>query len=189
MRGDILRNIAKKIIYKHYKTRLKYLGEGTKINPTASLDFKNLISIGHHSFIGKWCHISIVEPATLKIGNYVGISPYVKILGGDRNLTTVGKYFMTVDDGQNKPITIEDDVMVGMEAMILKGVTIGQGSIIGARAVVATDILPYTVAVGSPAKMIKLRFNPDDLKKHMHILYGRDNIDDLLDQYRKHNLI
>jgi acetyltransferase-like isoleucine patch superfamily enzyme len=164
---SIVKNIVKKLFYYYYLIRFNAFGENSKINPTASINNKNLISIGKNSFIGKWCHISIAEGSTLTIGNYVGISPYVKIIGGDRNLSIVGEYFMTVFDGQNKPIVIEDDVMVGMGAMILKGVTIGEGAVIGAKALVTRDILPYTVAVGNPAKMVKLRFSKKDIKTHM----------------------
>ena len=108
----ILKAVAQKIVYRYYKKKFRHLGDNTKINPTSSINNKQLISIGDHSFIGKWCHISIVEPATLTIGRYVTISPYVKILGGDHNLSVVGKYSITVIDGQNQPIVIEDDTMI-----------------------------------------------------------------------------
>ena len=45
--------------------------------------------------------------------------------------------------------------MVGMETMIMPGITIGDGAIIGARSMVTKDIPPYTIAVGSPAKVVK----------------------------------
>ena len=55
------------------------------------------------------------------------------------------------------PITIEDDVWIGMGAKILPGVTIGTGSIIGAGSVVTHDIPRYSVAVGIPCKVVKAR--------------------------------
>ncbi len=54
-------------------------------------------------------------------------------------------------------IVIEDDVWIGAGAIVLDGVTIGRGSVIGAGAVVADDIPPYSIAVGSPAKPIRDR--------------------------------
>jgi len=57
--------------------------------------------------------------------------------------------------------------MIGMDAMILKGVTIGEGAVIDAKALITKSILPYTIAVGNPAKMVKLRFNVSDLKDHI----------------------
>jgi acetyltransferase-like isoleucine patch superfamily enzyme len=56
-------------------------------------------------------------------------------------------------------IVIEDDVWIGANACIHKGVTIGKGSVIGGGSVVTKDIPPYSVAVGVPAKVIKKRKN------------------------------
>jgi len=185
----MLKQIIKYYYYHYNKWHYAEIGKGVKINPTSSIGRKHLISIGDYSFIGKWCHITIVEPATLTIGKYVGISPYVKIIGGDRNLTTVGTYFMLVNDPINKSIIIEDDVMVGMDAMILKGVTIGEGAIVGAKALITKDVLPYTIAVGNPATMVKLRFNPDDLQRHMEAIQSKYNFNYLLKLYKNHGLI
>lgn len=66
------------------------------------------------------------------------------------------------DAWENKgDIIIGNDVWIGYEAVILSGVTIGDGAIIGARAVVTKDIPPYTIVGGVPAKPIRKRF--DDL--------------------------
>ena len=58
-------------------------------------------------------------------------------------------------------IVIGNDVWIGYEAVILSGVTIGDGAIIGARAVVTKDVPPYTIAGGVPAKAIRKRFSDD----------------------------
>ncbi len=58
-------------------------------------------------------------------------------------------------------IVIGNDVWIGYEAVILAGVTIGDGAIIGTRAVVTKDVPPYTIVGGVPAKPIRKRF-PDD---------------------------
>ena len=55
-------------------------------------------------------------------------------------------------------IVLGNDVWIGYEAVIMAGVTIGDGAIIGARAVVTKDVPPYTVAGGIPAKPIKKRY-------------------------------
>lgn len=54
-----------------------------------------------------------------------------------------------------QPIVIEDDVWLGMNVLVLKGVTIGRGSLVGANSVVTRDIPPYSVAVGSPARVVR----------------------------------
>ena len=58
-------------------------------------------------------------------------------------------------------ILIGNDVWIGFEAVILSGVTIGDGAIIGTRAVVTKDIPPYTIVGGIPAKPIRKRFSDD----------------------------
>lgn len=58
-------------------------------------------------------------------------------------------------------IVIGNDVWIGYEAVVLAGVTIGDGAVIGARAVVTKDVPPYTVVGGVPARLIRRRF-PDD---------------------------
>ena len=62
-------------------------------------------------------------------------------------------------------IVIGNDVWIGYEAVILSGVTIGDGAIIGARAVVTKDVEPYSVVGGIPAKEIKKRFDDKTIQK------------------------
>ncbi len=60
-------------------------------------------------------------------------------------------------------IIIGNDVWIGYEAVILAGVTIGDGAVIGARAVVTKDVPPYTIVGGIPAKPIKKRFSQENI--------------------------
>ena len=53
------------------------------------------------------------------------------------------------------PIIIEDKVWIGMDALILKGVTIGEGSVVAARSVVTKDVPPYSLVAGNPARVVK----------------------------------
>ena len=62
-------------------------------------------------------------------------------------------------------IVIGNDVWIGYEAVVLAGVTIGDGAIIGARAVVTRDVLPYTIVGGVPAKPIRKRFDERSIDK------------------------
>ena len=66
-------------------------------------------------------------------------------------------------------IVIGNDVWIGYEAIILSGVNIGDGAIIGARAVVTKDVAPYTVVGGIPAKEIKKRFDAETIDKLQQI--------------------
>lgn len=64
-----------------------------------------------------------------------------------------------------KPVTIEENVWVGFEAIILPGVTIGRGAIIGSKTIIAEDVPPYAVVVGNPGKIIKF-LEPTDTVEH-----------------------
>ena len=66
-------------------------------------------------------------------------------------------------------IIIGNDVWIGFEAVIMAGVTIGDGAIIGTRAAVTKDIPPYTVVGGIPAKPIKKRFDEDTISELLRI--------------------
>lgn len=56
---------------------------------------------------------------------------------------------------------VGNDVWIGYEALIMPGVSIGNGAIISSRSVVTADVAPYTIVGGNPAKPIKARFEPD----------------------------
>lgn len=60
-----------------------------------------------------------------------------------------------------RPIEIGNDVWIGMRAIILDGVKIGNGAIVGAGAVVTSDVPPYAIVAGIPAQLVRYRFSPD----------------------------
>jgi acetyltransferase-like isoleucine patch superfamily enzyme len=58
------------------------------------------------------------------------------------------------EPAKTAPVTIEDDVFIGMNCLILKGVTLGRGSVIGAGSVVTKDVPPHTMVAGNPVRFI-----------------------------------
>ena len=66
-------------------------------------------------------------------------------------------------------IVIGNDVWIGYESVILAGVTIGDGAIIGTRAVVTKDVPPYTIVGGVPAKIIRKRYSDEIISELLHI--------------------
>lgn len=89
------------------------------------------ISIGNHVLLGSGCLITDTDSHP--------VDPHERRMGGG---------------GISKPIVIEDDVFIGARAIILKGVTIGKGSVVGAGAVVTKSIPAYSIAAGNPAKVV-----------------------------------
>jgi virginiamycin A acetyltransferase len=64
---------------------------------------------------------------------------------------------------------IGNDVWIGLEALIISGITIGDGALIGARAVVTKDVFPYAIVGGNPAKKIRKRFDDKTIKDLLEI--------------------
>mgnify|MGYP001336642123 CR=1 FL=1 len=73
--------------------------------------------------------------------------------------------------GSRGDTVVGNDVWIGTEAMILPGVTIGHGAVIGARAVVASDVPPYAIAAGNPARTVKRRFNEETVQRLLQIAW------------------
>jgi len=82
---------------------------------------------------------------------------------------------------ERKLITIGNDVFIGANVTVLDGVTIGDGAIIGAGAVVSKDIPDYAIAVGNPIKIIKYRFNEDQISALKRIQWWNFEEDKLQD--------
>ncbi len=79
-------------------------------------------------------------------------------------------------------IVIGNDVWIGYEAVIMSGVQIGNGAIIGTRAVVTKDVEPYTIVGGVPAKPIKKRFDDETIEKLQSLCWWDWNKDQLLEK-------
>lgn len=116
--------------------------------PNSRIDYPWNIIMGHSSVDnGAW--IYALEKIT--IGDNVCIGEGVKLLSGSHQLES--QYFDLI----TKPITIKDNVWIATDAIILPGVTIGEGAVVAAGAVVSKDVEPWTVVGGNPARFIKKR--------------------------------
>ena len=74
---------------------------------------------------------------------------------------------------------IGNDVWIGQNAVILPGTHIGDGAIIGANSVVGSDVAPYTIVVGNPAKMIKKRFDDELIDLMLQFKWWDKNINEI----------
>ena len=116
----------------------------------------------------------------IHIGDYVQIAAGVKIImGGNQthNTAFISTYpFSDVEVLRRSyrpagDTRIGNDVWLGMDAMIMPGVTIADGAIIAARALVNQDVPPYAIVGGNPATVIKLRFEPEVIDKLLAIAW------------------
>lgn len=130
-----------------------------------------LISIGSHSYIGGGTFIS---RTSIEIGDNVTIAwggtfydhdshslDYLKRrkdIDDELNDIRKGRNFIANkdwNDVNSKPIKICNDAWIGMNTIILKGVTVGEGAIVGAGSVVTNDVPAWTVVAGNPARVVK----------------------------------
>lgn len=138
------------------------------IYPSDVLGLQGLVELvgGDGTSVPKGSTIYCTE-ASCTIGKKVLFGPHPTIITGDHRIDIPGKYIadVTVEekfvDGVNvydQPVVIEDDVWVGANVTILKGVTIGHGSVVAAGAVVTKSCPPYSIIGGVPAKVLRKRF-------------------------------
>ena len=133
----------------YYRLLRMKIAHGTSINMSQYIVCPNHIEIGCNTHINQGCILDARSP--IIIGSNVSISHRVNLMTGGHDFNR--KNFA----GKFKPIIIHDYVWIGVNATILQGVTIGEGAIIAAGAVVVKDIEPYTVVGGIPAKTITHR--------------------------------
>ncbi|MGO4710536.1 DapH/DapD/GlmU-related protein [Chryseobacterium sp. 2TAF14] len=142
------------------KFRVKYYNrKGGKIHKNVSISpnvrIRGKIEIGEGSSIAQNCSIS-GERAGVFIGKNVMIAPNVVIVAFNHGFESL-EIPMALQKNTEKEVVIGDDVWISSNCSISKGVTIGNGSIIGANSFVNKDIPPFSIAGGVPAKVIKSR--------------------------------
>jgi acetyltransferase-like isoleucine patch superfamily enzyme len=164
--GKNLQLIGLPLVYRNKGASI-FLGDNVVLNSSTRF---NLAGINHRVIlaaagensrlsIGSGTGISgavIHARTSIRIGNYVAIGANAKIFDHDFHSHNYLERRVDLQDNiKTEPIIIEDDVWIGADAIILKGVHIGRASIIGAGSVVTQDIPPLTLWAGNPAKFIK----------------------------------
>ena len=159
---------------------LKSVGEDVFISAAVEIRRPHLVSVGRHVAIdtGFYC------TTAMNIGDYIHIAPYITVIGGPSGLLQMG-HFTTIAAGcrivcgsdahlgegfvgptiperfRDKvtiaPVVFADFASVGTNVVVLPGVTLGEGSVVGACSLVTKGTEPWTIYAGTPAKPIKAR--------------------------------
>lgn len=144
----------------------------------------NNVELGYASYIGAASRLSSV-----KIGKYTCVGPYVKNIIGThptKGFISVHPAFFSpnnrlglsyVDEDKFEEIcyidehvnVIGNDVWIGANATILQGITIGDGAIVAAGSIVTKDVPPYAIVGGIPAKVIRYRFEEEEIANLLEI--------------------
>lgn len=161
--------VRKKVLY----SQLGSCGKNVWIGRWQSITPSNV-------FIGDNCSIGngvILQSSSSKIiiGNHIMFGPNVSIHGGNHRIDILGRYMKSITLSEKRigiddaDVVIEDDVWIGDNAIILKGVTVGKSSVIGAGTIIYKDVPPYSIVTG--AKMdIKKRFTQEQILQHEALL-------------------
>lgn len=147
------------------------ISEGSIINSA------NMIEIGDNVSIGPNVVLYSIYKKII-FGNNVLLGPGITMVSGDHSIRKVG--VPIIDNHEKLPeddadIIIEDEVWIGANVTVLKGVVIGRGSVVAAGAVLTRSFPPYSIIGGIPAKIIGLRFTKEQIKDHERFLYSEDN--------------
>jgi acetyltransferase-like isoleucine patch superfamily enzyme len=172
-------------------SRLKKCGVDVFISDRVEIRRPNLVTVGSHVAIDSGVYIT----TEAQIGDYTHISPYVTVIGGAKSKLIVGD-FVTIATGTRiiagsdkflgegftsvtAPEQYRDEVTlstieikrfagIGTNAVIMPGVTIAEGSVIGACSLVTKDTEPWTIYMGVPARPVKIR------KKEKMLQYAKE---------------
>lgn len=125
------------------------VGRSVKIRPTVRVEIPWLLEIGDYSSLGDYA--IVYNLGRVRIGRRVTISQYAHLCAGTHDYT---RYSMPL---LRPPITVGDDAWIAAEAFVGPGVTVGEGVILGARAVAFRDLKPWTIYGGHPAQPLRPR--------------------------------
>lgn len=155
------------------KSQLKSCGRGVWIG-NDNIMTPATISMGDYSKIGNRCVIQSTH-GEIRIGISARLGDGVNIHGGNHVYNVPGNLICENPKplGSDKPVILGNDLWIGANAIILAGVTIGDGSVVGAGSIVTKDIPPYSIAVGVPAKVVGRRFTDEQLAEHLKIMEKR----------------
>ena len=132
--------------------------QGCDISIQSGARTDRLCEVGSYTYIG--CYTYITKAS---IGRYVSIANNVSIGQGEHDLNQPATSSIFYQDPWSAltrgSVSIGSDVWIGVDAIVLRGVSVGIGAVVAANAVVTEDVAPYAVVAGSPARFIRYRFN------------------------------
>lgn len=133
--------------------RRSSIGEACWFNVNHRDTGKLGITIGDHCFIGRRNFFN--SGSLIEIGSYVMTGPDCHFLGANHSFHDPLQPYIKAEILEEKPMSVGVNCWLGAGAVVLRGVSIGHGSVVGAAAVVTRDVAPFSVVVGNPARTIR----------------------------------
>ena len=120
------------------------------------------VTVGAHASLWPNCVIR-AEDHEVRVGRYTNLQDFVMVHIGYANATIIGDHVSVTHHATVHGCVIEDDSLVGINAVVMDGAVVGQGSIVAPGAVVTEGmkIPPFSIAAGIPAKVIRERDNTE----------------------------
>ncbi len=168
--------IIRKIMMYYSRKKFRNCGCNVVFDPLNSVFSYETITIGDDVFIGGKAWFRTTH-SRINIGSHVMFGPGVHVYGGNHIFDRVGVLMTRIvkDENHMDPhVKIGDDVWIGGSSVILTGVTIGRGAIIAAGSVVSSDVVPYGIYGGVPAKKIRMRFTEEQIIEHERKVFDCD---------------
>lgn len=160
-------------MYLSRKMKIRSLGIGCQLGKGSKV--KNAV-LGDYASFGPQCEFN----GPVIIGDLTMLSSEVLVIGQDHEAFNNQLPMRIAFPKKQRPITvIEADCWIGARVIIMEGVRIGRGSVVGAGSIVTKSIPPYSIAVGTPAKVIKFRFTGQELINYDEYLYGKNFNNDI----------
>jgi maltose O-acetyltransferase len=129
--------------------------KGTRIYSNVFIKFPKHVSIGQNSFINYGCVLWAAPNSKIVIGNDVILGPRVTLISSNHGLDK--KHLIRLNPWMDEDIIVGNDVWLGANSTILAGVTIGDGAVVAAHAVVTGNVDARTIVGGVPARVIGVR--------------------------------
>lgn len=139
-----------------------YVGYGTYI--VGESGYVNDCKIGKFCSIASNCHIGLGNHPLDMVSTSPLFSSSHTLLPQPLMIQSIPVEEKSIEDTRYK-VVIGNDVWLGYNVCVKEGVTIGDGAVIGAKALVTKDIPPYAIAVGIPARVVKYRFTDEEIQK------------------------
>lgn len=146
--------LSRSLRYFAVKRIFQSCGRNVNIEKNVYFGDGQRIIIGDNSGIGINCQVG----SDTEIGRDVMMGPDVVILNKNHRFDDLAVPMRCQGSSPSEPVRIGNDVWIGQRVIILPGVTVGNGAILAAGAVVTGDVEPYAIVGGNPAKKIKSRF-------------------------------
>ncbi|MFN7965638.1 MAG: acyltransferase [Acidobacteriota bacterium] len=147
----------------YFRARLKRVGKRFRIGIGSMILNPENVSVGDDVYWGPGTVIG--TPSEVIVGDRVMFGPQVMLIGGDHDLSNVSCPLRFVPAPPPvDPIVIGADVWLGARVIVLKGVRIGDGAVVGAGSVVTKDLPSGCIAVGNPARVLRVRADWDSWK-------------------------